>query len=292
MSFRIIVTVKQVPDTQQISGEAMKTDGTVNREALPAIVNPEDLNALEEAIKIKNKYGGHITAISMGPLKASEALKECYCRGADEVILISDKAFAGSDTLATSFTLKCAIDKIGKFDLIICGRQAIDGDTAQVGPQLAEKLKINQLTFVSQIIDISKEPDTRITVRRSTENGYEILRSALPVLLTITNTANKPRSASVKRLLSFKNMVFRKENTPFEETGLHLKYRAESEHFKLWDTESLGIDKSLCGLTGSPTRVKKIKDVVLTAAGTKKISPTEEDISNLIRELREEHIIG
>lgn len=292
MSFKIIVTVKQVPDTQQITGAAMKPDGTVNREALPAIVNPEDLNALEEAIKIKIKYGGHITAISMGPPKASEALKECYYRGADDVILLSDKAFAGADTLATSFTLKSAIDKIGKFDLILCGRQAIDGDTAQVGPQLAEKLKINQLTFISQIIDISEGPDSRITVKRSTENGYEILKSPLPVLLTITNSANKPRSAGVKRLLSFKNMGFKKENTPFEETGLHPKYLSASEHFKIWDIESLGIDKSLCGFMGSPTRVKKIKDIVLTTAGTKKIAATEEDISNLIRELKEEHIIG
>ncbi|MFC1576749.1 electron transfer flavoprotein subunit beta/FixA family protein [Candidatus Omnitrophota bacterium] len=292
MAFKIIVTVKQVPDTQQITGEAMKADGTVNRAALPAIVNPEDLNALEEAIRIKIKYGGHITVISMGPPKASEALKECYYRGADDVILISDAAFAGADTLATSFTLKCAIDKIGGYDLVLCGRQAIDGDTAQVGPQLAEKLKVNQLTFVSQIIGITKGPKKRITVKRSTENGYEILKSALPVLLTVTNSANQPRSPSAKRLLSFKNMVFRKENAPFEETGLDPKYRSASEHFKIWDIESLRTDRSLCGLNGSPTRVKKIKDVVLTSAGTKQISGSDEDISNLIKELREEHIIG
>ncbi len=292
MPFKIIVTVKQVPDTQQITGQAMKPDGTVNRDALPAIVNPEDLNALEEAIRIKTKYGAQITVISMGPPKATEALKECYYRGADDVILLSDGAFAGADTLATSFTLKCAIDKIGEYDLILCGRQAIDGDTAQVGPQLAEKLKINQLTFISQIIDITERPEKGITVKRLTENGYEILKSALPVLLTITNSANEPRSASVKRLLSFKNMVFRKENAPFEETGLHPKYLSASEHFKIWDIESLGINASVCGLKGSPTRVKKIKDIVLTAAGTKQISATDEDIANLIHELKEEHIIG
>ncbi|MBI9099411.1 MAG: electron transfer flavoprotein subunit beta/FixA family protein, partial [Spirochaetaceae bacterium] len=160
MSFQMIVTVKQVPDTQAISGEAMTPEGTVNRSALPAIFNPEDLNALEEALKIKEQFGGHITAISMGPPSAAEVLRECYYRGADDLILLSDKSFAGSDTLATSLTLAYGIKKIGHFDIIFCGRQAIDGDTAQVGPQLAEKLDVNQLTSVSSILDVQNDSIT------------------------------------------------------------------------------------------------------------------------------------
>jgi len=146
MSLQIIVMVKQVPDTHNVSGDAMKPDGTVNRAVLPAIFNPEDLNALEEAIKIKETIGGKITAITMGPPNAVKVLKECLYRGVDDVVLVSDRKFAGADTLATSYALKCAIEKVEKYDLVLCGRQAIDGDTAQVGPQIAEKLNINQLT--------------------------------------------------------------------------------------------------------------------------------------------------
>ncbi|MFH1602336.1 MAG: electron transfer flavoprotein subunit beta/FixA family protein, partial [Pseudomonadota bacterium] len=151
MTLQIVVMVKQVPDTHNVTQEAMKADGTVNRAALPAIINPEDLNALEEALKIKDRIGAHITAITMGPMKAVEVLKECLYRGADAVILISDRRFAGADTLATAYTLKHAIDKIGNYDLILCGRQAIDGDTAQVGPQVAEKLNINQITNLLEV---------------------------------------------------------------------------------------------------------------------------------------------
>jgi len=163
MSYRSIVMVKQVPDTANISGEVMRPDGTVNRAKLPAIFNPEDKVALELALRVKEKYGGKVTAITMGPPKASEVLRESLYMGADEVYLISDRKFAGADTLATSYVLSEAIKKIGEYDLIFAGRQAIDGDTAQVGPQTAEKLGIPQVTYVEEIQNISKN---KIRVRR------------------------------------------------------------------------------------------------------------------------------
>ena len=179
MSFKMIVLVKQVPDTHNVSGDAMRPDGTVNRAALPAIFNPEDLNAMEEALKIKDIHGGSITVVTMGPPKAADVLKECLYRGADDVILVTDRAFAGADTLATSYALKCAIEKVGKFDIILCGRQAIDGDTAQVGPQTAEKLNLNQVTCVDKIQEITKK---YVIARRSIEGGYETVKASLPVL--------------------------------------------------------------------------------------------------------------
>ena len=148
---RIVVLVKQVPDTQNVTGDAMKEDGTVNRAALPAVFNPEDLNALEEALRLKDRHGARVTVITMGPPAAVQVLRESLYRGADEVILLTDKAFAGADTLATSYALSLAVKKLGGADLVLCGRQAIDGDTAQVGPQTAEKLGYPQITCVSRV---------------------------------------------------------------------------------------------------------------------------------------------
>lgn len=290
MSLRMIVTVKQVPDTQEIKGEAMTPEGRVNRAALPAIINPEDLNALEEALKLKKRLGGHLTVISMGPPSAAEALKGCFFRGADDVILLSDRNFAGADTLATSYTLKCAIDKVGPFDIVFCGRQAIDGDTAQVGPQLAEKLGINQITCVSELLEMEPGNPGYVKVKRATEHGYEILKSNLPLLITVTSEANIPRSPNAKRLLAFRDMSFTKEG---EENGsIPDKFKWTRSHFKLWDMESLKIDKELCGMPGSPTKVKKIETITLTAGNSREIAPTAEGLQELIDELKSEHIIG
>lgn len=289
MPFRLIVTVKQVPDTQQITGEAMTPEGTVNRSALPSIINPEDLNALEEALKIKNKFGGNITVISMGPPAASEVLKECYYRGADDLILLSDKRFAGSDTLATSLILYYAITKIGDFDIIFCGRQAIDGDTAQVGPQLAEKLGINQFTNVSSILEVEQNS---ITAERTTEYGFEQLRSSYPLLISVNNAANKPRSVSAKKLLGFKNMKFYKPDLPDSERDLPEKLKKESHNFQLWDLDSINADPERCGLDGSPTKVKEIENIVLETKDIKNIENTEAGIKSLIHELLNDHIIG
>jgi len=280
MPLNVIVSVKQVPDTQNIVVEAMTPEGTVNRAALPAIVNPEDLNALEEALRIKEQLGGTVTVLSMGPPQALEALKACYFRGADNVILLSDRRLAASDTLATSYALACAIRKIGPFDLVLCGRQAIDGDTAQVGPQLAEKLGINQITNVSEVNQVTQ---TAIVVKRSTERGYEVLRSRFPVLLTITGDANVPRSPGARRLLGFK--ALRLEQTPVFD-------RDKSGQFLEWDVDAIDADPARCGQGGSPTRVKRIKYVVLAAGSLQKIPDTQEEIGGLICNLRKEHIIG
>src|SRR4030043_492026 len=179
----------------------MNDDGTVNRSALPAIFNPEDLNALELALQIKDKFGGKITVITMGLPAAGAILRESLFRGADEAVLVTDPKCAASDTLATSYILSCAVKKID-YDIVLCGRQAIDGDTAQVGPQLAEKLGIPQITYVEEL---SKLKGKSITVRKNIGNGWQQVSSKLPVLLTVTGEANEPRVAAAKKLMKHKN---------------------------------------------------------------------------------------
>ncbi len=292
MALRMIVTVKQVPDTQNLKGEAMTPEGTVNRGALPAIVNPEDLNALEEALRIKETVDGSIIVLSMGPPSATEALKECFYRGADDLVLLSDKVFAGADTLATSFTLKSAIEKLGDYDLILCGRQAIDGDTAQVGPQLAEKLNINQLTRVTEVLEVTDNPGGFIKVKRSTEYGFEILKSPFPVLLTLTGEANLPRPPDIHRMLGFKDMPFTKDDKKLSGKEIKKKLVSETSHFTIWTNKSLQAEPALCGMSGSPTKVKIIENIVLTANGVKEVQNTDNGIDALIHELKKEHIIG
>ena len=280
MPLNVIVNVKQVPDTQNITGDAMTPEGTVNRGALPAIVNPDDLCALEEALRIREQLGGTVTVISMGPPQAVEALRACVFRGADNAILVSDKALAASDTLATSYALASAINHTGAFDLVLCGRQAIDGDTAQVGPQLAEKLGINQVT---NVIEVTVLTDTTICVKRGTERGYELLRTRFPALLTIAGSANQPRSPSARRLLAHKELTLQ-ETPDLDPHG--------SRQFLLWNVDAIAADAERCGLAGSPTRVKKIMSVVLAADSLKSVPPTTEAIGELLSTLRHEHIIG
>jgi len=289
MGFRMIVTVKQVPDTHNITENTMKKDGTVNRAALPAIFNPEDLNALEEALKIKETSGGIITVISMGPPKAEEILKECLFRGADDVILVSDRKFAGADTLATSYALSCAIKKIGEYDIIFCGRQAIDGDTAQVGPQLAEKLDINQITCVREIIELT---DSFVIAKRAIKRGYEIVKSKLPVLITITGDANEPRFPNVKRVMMYKKIERKLEQKPDRKLPAKTFQNNMLEYIKEWNISSIQADPLKCGLSGSPTKVKKVQNVVLTTTNRKKISDTDAGVCELINGLIKEHIIA
>ena len=289
MGLRMIVTVKQVPDTHNVSGDAMKDDGTVNRAALPTIFNPEDLNALEEALKIKETAGGTVTCISMGPPNAVEVLKECLYRGADDVILVSDRRFAGADTLATSYALKCAIEQVGEYDLILCGRQAIDGDTAQVGPQIAEKLDINQLTCISKIVDVD---ENSITVKRSVEDGYEIAKSRFPALLTITATANEPRPANAKQVMTYKNIGKEICNSSYDESYIAADACAILNHIKEWNVEAITADPEQCGLSGSPTKVKKIQSVVLAGCESRQIANSDAGVADLMHELVKENIIG
>lgn len=287
MSLSIIVLVKQVPDTQNISQNAMKQDGTVNRDALPAIFNPEDLNALEEGLRIKDLQEAKLSVISMGPAQATEVLRESLYRGTDDAILLSDRKFAGADTLATSYALKCAVQKLGKFDLVLCGRQAIDGDTGQVGPQLAEKLGINQVTSVCAPLCFQNR---EIRAVRSTELGYEKVRTQLPVLLTISSEANDPRPPSAKKVLAYKDIQAFPEDE-YENSFRHTCSK-NAGIIRQWDMDFIGADPEKCGLKGSKTWVKKIQNVVLAAREPKQIENTQDGISLLIQELTQEHIIG
>lgn len=293
MGLNIVVLVKQVPDTKNVTGKAMKDDGTVNRAALPAIFNPEDLHALEAALVVKDANPGtRVNVITMGPPSAAQVLKESLFRGADFVALISDRKFAGADTLATSYALKCAIEKIGNVDLVFCGRQAIDGDTAQVGPQTAEKLGINQITCVSAFgaVDAKKK---EITARRSIEGGYEVVRSPMPALLTFTDEGFSPRPPSARRVMAYKNAVAAATNdASYDECYMNASACRDDEIIVLWDIASIKADPESCGLAGSPTKVKKIDSVVLTAQDIRMVDNTEEGIAGLVHELIADHTIG
>ncbi|MDR0302384.1 MAG: electron transfer flavoprotein subunit beta/FixA family protein [Treponema sp.] len=288
---KIIVLVKQVPDTKNITGDAMTPEGTVNRAALPAVFNPDDLFALEAALQIKDANPGtNVSVITMGPPAASAVLKECLYRGADFTALVSDRGFAGADTLATSYALKCAIEKAGGFDLVLCGRQAIDGDTAQVGPQTAEKLGINQITCVSKIekIDSAKK---EITAVRSIEGGWEKVKSKMPVLLTFTEEGESPRPASAIKICAFKRAApvaadAASPSDPFAEGT------QSANPMALWDIAAINADPVQCGLSGSPTKVKKIDSVVLTAADIRYIEPSEAGVTELIHGLIADHTFG
>jgi electron transfer flavoprotein beta subunit len=303
MGLRCVVLVKQVPDTKNVTGEAMKEDGTVNRAALPAVFNPEDLNALEEALRLRDRFGGRVSVITMGPPAAVEVLRESLYRGADEVVLLTDRAFAGADTLATSYTLALAVRKLGKVDLVLCGRQAIDGDTAQVGPQTAEKLGLPQITGITRVdaVDLGKRT---ITATRAVEGGSETVRSGLPALLTVTGEANDPRPPSVKLVMTYKSVLA--ETLP-EYDDSYLDPESDEAQVCMidrngrpvcrakvvqWDHLALDADRELVGLRGSPTRVKKIDSVVLAQGETRLVEASDEGISGLVHELIEEHILG
>ena len=293
MSLNLIVLVKQVPDTQNISGEAMKEDGTVNRAALPAIFNPEDLCALEAALQVKDANpDARIHVLTMGPGQAVQVLKESLFRGADCVALISDRRFAGADTLATSYALKCAIGKIGDYDMVFCGRQAIDGDTAQVGPQTAEKLGINQITNISVLeqVDAKKK---EVIARRSIEGGYEIIKAKFPILLTFTDEHYVARPPSAIKMLAYKNATTELTQADFTETYMkEAKGRGEVNQIFQWDIEAIKADPESCGLAGSPTKVKNIESVVLVSGETKMIENTHEAIAGMVHELIADHTLG
>ena len=289
MSYKIIVFVKQVPDTKNVTGEAMKPDGTINRAALPAIFNPEDLNALELALQLKDRYGARVVAATMGLPKAADILRVALCMGADEAVLLTDRILGGADTLATSYALSCCAKKIGDFDLILCGRQAIDGDTAQVGPQIAEKLKIPQFSYVEEVISLEGKT---IRAKRAIEGGYEIPEAPMPVLLTVID-ANEPRPQNAARIMKYK-----KAKTPseFKAAGAAEDIIGQSEKKGLvireWSAADVEADPKRCGKAGSPTNVKQIMSVVLTAGDFKKIEPTEAGVGDLVRELIEDHTLG
>lgn len=295
--YRSIVMVKQVPDTANISGKVMKEDGTVNRAKLPAIFNHEDKEALEMALQVKEKFGGAVSVITMGPPRASDMLKECLYMGADNAYLISDRKFAGSDTLATSYVLSEAIKSLGEFDFVFAGRQAIDGDTAQVGPQTAEKLGLPQITYAEEILELK---DKTVRIRRAIDGGFEILEGKLPLLITVVKGANQPRPFSSKRVMIYKNaktlLDLQKlcdENSLLYLDELLFEYKNKNMYISTITTDDLKeLDTSRLGLHGSPTKVHKVESVVLSGGEFSKIDPSRDGISKLIDELLNDHILG
>lgn len=225
----IVVCIKQVPDTTEVKIDPVTN--TLVRQGVPSIVNPFDKNAVEAALQLKEKHGGKVTVISMGPPQAKDALKECLAMGADTAVLVSDRAFGGADTLATSYTLASAIKKLGHYDIILCGKQAIDGDTAQVGPEMAEHLGIAQLTYVAKI---EVEGDT-VKVEREHEEGYEVIEAKMPVLMSVVKSINEPRFPTVR--------------------GTMKANRAQIPELTAAD---LDVEPQRLGLKGSPTQVRKI----------------------------------
>ena len=290
MSYTVLVFVKQVPDTQNITGDAMKADGTVNRAALPAIFNPEDLNALELALQLKDRYGVKVVVATMGLPAAADVLRQAMYRGADEAILLTDRAFAGADTLATSFALSCAAKKVN-FDLILCGRQAIDGDTAQVGPQVAEKLELPQIAYAEEIISMG---DGKVVARRAIEGGYEVLESPLPAVMTVID-ANIPRPMAAKRIMKFKRARIKSELAKEYTDDVDAKMAELKDKGLLieeWTAADVNADLDRIGKAGSPTKVKAIASVVLTAGESKQVEATEAGVTELIHELIADHTLG
>ena len=292
---RIIVLAKQVPDTRNVGKDAMKADGTINRAALPAIFNPEDLSALEQALRLKERYpGSTVTLLTMGPGRAAEIIREGLYRGADDGVLLTDRAFAGADTLATSYALAMAIRKIGDFDLIVGGRQAIDGDTAQVGPQVAEKLGLSQITYAEEIVGVT---DGRITVRRKIPGGVETVEAPLPIVVTVNGSAAACRPRNARLVQKYKHALGAQEKAERTKGGAPLPY---AELYELrpylnlveWSVADVNGDVAQCGLSGSPTKVKTIENIVFQAKESRSLTDSDADIEEMMKELISNHTIG
>lgn len=289
MSLKIIVLAKQVPDTRNVGKDAMKADGTVNRAAQPAIFNPEDLNALEQALQLKDRYpGSTVTLLTMGPGRAAEIIREGLYRGADNGVVLSDRAFAGSDTLATSYALATAVRKIGDFDIILGGRQAIDGDTAQVGPQIAEKLGLPQVTYAEEVGEVK---DGKITIKRRIENGIETVKAPLPLLVTVNGSADECRPRNARSLQKYKYAAAPSELKDDDKRKPLVEAR-DYLQIKEWSADFVGADREQCGLPGSPTKVKKIENVVFSAKESVRLSDADNEVEDLVKQLIANHTIG
>ena len=301
MSLKIIVLAKQVPDTRNVGKDAMKEDGTINRAALPAIFNPEDLNALEQALRLKDAYPGTtVTLLTMGPGRAAEIIREGLYRGADDGYLLTDRAFAGADTLATSYALATAIKKIGDYDIIIGGRQATDGDTAQVGPQVAEKLGLTQVTYAEEILNVD-EKNRSITVKRHIDGGVETVEGPLPIVITVNGSAAPCRPRNAKLVMKYKRALGAQEKAPapacHPEGVSALSYPELYEkrpylNIQEWSVADVNGDLAQCGLSGSPTKVKAIQNIVFQAKESKTLTGSDKDVEDLIVELLANHTIG
>ena len=294
MKLNIVVLAKQVPDTRNVGKDAMTAEGTVNRAALPAIFNPEDLNALEQALRIKDTDPDNITVgvVTMGPPRAGEIIRQGLYRGADCGWLLTDRKSAGADTLATAYFLSKAIEKINKevghVDLVIGGRQAIDGDTAQVGPQVAQKLGLNQVTYAEEV---QKIEDGKVTIRRHIDGGVETVVAPLPVLITVNGTAAPARPCNAKRVMKYKYATCpmeRKGDEPWASLYEQRPYLTLGQ----WSIADCGADYEQCGLAGSPTKVSAVKSIVFQAKESKRLTASDADVEGLVKELLAENIIG
>lgn len=289
--FKIVVLAKQVPDTRNVGKDAMTPEGTVNRAALPAIFNPEDMNALEQALRIKDKFpGSKVFILTMGPFRAAEIIREGYFRGTDGGVLLTDRRFAGADTLATSYAISQAVKKMNP-DIIVAGRQAIDGDTAQVGPQVAEKMNIPQITYAEEITDMNEK---KVTVRRRLERGIEIVTSTLPCLITVHATAAPCRPRNAKYVLKYKYARTANEEKDPANAGKYLISTEEKPYLNIveWTVDDVGGDENSYGFAGSPTKVKKVQNIVFKAKESKKLTSSDADVDSLISELMANHEIG
>lgn len=288
MSLKIVVLAKQVPDTRNVGKDAMTAEGTVNRSVLPAIFNPEDLNALEQALRLKEQNPGSTVGIlTMGPPRAAEIIRQGLYRGADTGWLLTDRLFAGADTLATSYALATAIKKIGGVDIVIGGRQAIDGDTAQVGPQIAEKLGIPQVTYAEKIVSVT---DGKATIKRRLERGVETVVCPLPLVITVNGSADECRPRNARRIQQYKYAKSPSEKAQLSDTAL---YEARPYlNIQEWSVTDVDADLNQVGLAGSPTKVKAVENVVFQAKESKQLDGTEAEIDELMRELIANHTIG
>lgn len=289
MSLKIVVLAKQVPDTRNVGKDAMTPEGTVNRAALPAIFNPEDLNALEQALRLKDQHpGSTVTLLTMGLPKAADVLRDGLFRGADAGVLLTDRALGGADTLATSYALSQAIKKIGMPDLIIGGRQAIDGDTAQVGPQVAQKLGLDQVTYVESIDSLE---NGKVTVTRRIDGGVEKVEAPLPLLLTVTGSAAPCRPCNAKLVMKYK-----RAKAPIERTAdmLYAEEYEKKPYLTLtqWGAADIDADLNQCGLAGSPTKVKAVQNIVFKAKESKRLTAADAEVEELMKELLDNHTIG
>ncbi len=289
MSLKIVVLAKQVPDTRNVGKDAMKADGTVNRGALPAIFNPEDLNALEMALSVKDKLpDSEVIILTMGPSRAAEIIRESIYRGADKGFLITDRKFAGSDTLATSYAISMAVKKINP-DIVFAGRQAIDGDTAQVGPQVAEKLNWSQITYAEEVLQVNQKS---IAIKRRLERGVESVETVFPTLITVHGSAPACRARHAKRMMTFKHArtitELQEEVRDYTELYNQRPYLVIDE----WNVETIEADTACLGLSGSPTKVKKIDNVVLQQKDSMVLNDSNKDIELLMVNLLSSHVIG
>ena len=293
---KAIVCVKQVPDTQ--GKVAVKADGTMDRSAMATITNPDDLNAVEAALQLKDETGCEVVVVTMGPPPAEGMLRELMARGADRGVLVSGREFGGSDTFATSQILAAAVNKIGvgPEDIVFCGRQAIDGDTAQVGPQVAEKLGLTQVTYAEEILNVDKAAK-KITVKRHIDGGVETVEAPLPIVITVNGSAAPCRPRNAKLVQKYKRALGAQEKAAITKEGAELAYAGLYEKYPYlniteWSVADVNGDLAQCGLSGSPTKVKTIQNISFQAKESKTLTGSDKDVEDLIVELLANHTIG